>query len=75
MINKRKISDNELPYTFVDDEGKVYENADACDEFNNFFSNIGAKLEMNIPPSAFSPLEYLTPTENDDLDRYILENK
>ena len=74
MINKGKISDNELPSTFVDEEGKVYENADACAEFNNFFSNIGAQLEMNIPPSAISPLEYLTPTENNDLDISLKTN-
>ena len=39
-----------------------------------FFSNIGAQLEMNIPPSAISPLEYLTPTENDDLDISLKTN-
>ena len=58
-ILKRKKSCSSLPDEFLIDGRKVNNNLDIANKFNEFFSQIGNKLNSKITPSSKSSTEYL----------------
>ena len=56
---------NRLPRSFMNDDGKQIDNPnEIADNFNNFFSSIGEKLQSKIGICDESPLSYIKQCDN-----------
>ena len=72
VINKRNTHNNELPASFIDNDGRCYEKDEVPMRFNEYFSSIGSRLEENIPSPSSSPLDFLTPPNYEEFQDELI---